>query len=390
MNAIRIRILVVGLVIGLLPVVGLSAADTKAKQKPEAQQTPQIQLAILLDTSGSMRGLINQTRTQLWKIVNELATAKQNGKVPDLEVALYEYGKSSLPKENGYLRMIVPLSDDLDKLSEELFALTINGGEEYCGQVIMAAAKQLKWSDSESDLKLIYVAGNEPFTQGSVSYKDACKAAIEKGITVNTIYCGPEAQGISTGWQAGAQLADGSFLSIDQNRRVAAVKTPFDQKLAQLSSEINKTYLTFGRAAVRKGAAKRQLKADQAAKTAAPAAAAERASFKGRSQYRAAADLLDAIKNGKVKLKDVKEAELPKELQKKSLVEKQAILNKKGKERTRIQNEIRTLAEQRKKYIADLQKKQAEGSKANTLDVAIIKSVRGQAARKNFKFGEKE
>ena len=41
-----------------------------------------IQLAILLDTSNSMDGLINQAKSELWKIVNELALAKKNGKSP--------------------------------------------------------------------------------------------------------------------------------------------------------------------------------------------------------------------------------------------------------------------------------------------------------------------
>lgn len=392
MAKLRIRVLFATLAVGLLavPLFTASAAEKKgAEETVKAAQAPKIQLAILLDTSGSMQGLINQTRTQLWKIVNELATAKQNGKVPSLEVALYEYGKSSLPKENGFLRKIVPLSDDLDKLSEELFALSTNGGQEYCGQVIMQATAELKWSNSDSDLKLIYIAGNEPFNQGSVSYKDACKAAIEKGITVNTIFCGPEAEGVRTSWQAGAQLADGSFLSINQNRQVAAIKTPFDKKLATLSSAVNKTYVTYGKTATRLRAAKRQVAADSAAKAAAPAAAAERAGFKGRSQYRAAADLLDALKDGKVKLEDIKDEELPKELQKKSLAEKKTFIAAKGKERTRIQNELRSLADQRKKYIAKQRKKQAGDDKENTLDEAIIKSVRAQAVRKKFKF-EKE
>ena len=171
---------------------GVHAAEPTAKEtpKPAEATTPKIQMAILLDTSGSMEGLINQARTQLWKIVNELATAKQNGQTPQLQVALYEYGKSSIPKDEGYLRQIVSLTDDLDAISEELFALKTNGGKEYCGQVIQAATGGLQWSKGDDDLKLIFIAGNEAFTQGTVDYKQACSAAIGKGITVNTIQPG--------------------------------------------------------------------------------------------------------------------------------------------------------------------------------------------------------
>ena len=188
---------------GLLLSTPAIAAEPPAEKEPEKpaektpakEATPIVQLAILLDTSGSMDGLINQARTQLWKIVNELATAKQNGKTPNLQVALYEYGKSSIPRSEGHLRQIVALTDDLDKISEELFALRTNGGQEYCGQVIQAATQGLQWAEGDTALKLIYVCGNEAFTQGSVNYKDACKEAIAKGIMVNTIFCGNKAQG---------------------------------------------------------------------------------------------------------------------------------------------------------------------------------------------------
>ena len=90
---------------------------------PDANGAPVVQIAILLDTSNSMDGLIDQARTQLWRIVNEFGRAKRDGRAPQLQVALYEYGKSTLPAEQGYLRMIAPFTTDLDQLSEELFAL---------------------------------------------------------------------------------------------------------------------------------------------------------------------------------------------------------------------------------------------------------------------------
>lgn len=357
--------------------------------KPAADDSPRIQMAILLDTSGSMNGLINQARTQLWKIVNELATAKRNGKSPRLEVALYEYGKSSLPKSQGYLRRIVPLTDDLDKISEELFALKTNGGSEYCGMVIQSATNGLKWSASGDDLKMIFIAGNEPFTQGPVDYKQACAAAIKKGITVNTIHCGPKAVGVRTGWQHGAELADGSFANIDQNRRVAAVKTPFDAKLNKLSSRINSTYVAFGKKSVREVNLRRQKKQDRLAAKAAPAAGASRAAFKGKDAYKASTwDLIDAIKAGKVKLKDVKTDLLPKEMQKMTLAERKAYLKKKADERQKIRDDIKSLAKKREKYIADARKKQAEKSKAASLDEAIIKTIRTQAVKKKFQFSK--
>lgn len=370
----------------LIPAVAF-AEEKKAETKESPKASPKIQLAILLDTSGSMNGLINQARTQLWNIVNELATAKRDGKTPQLEVGLYEYGKSSIPKSEGYLRQIVPLSHDLDKISEELFALKTGGGSEYCGMVIQSATNGLKWSKSDKELKLIFIAGNEPFSQGPVDYKDACAAAIKKGITINTIHCGPKATGISTGWQHGAQLADGSFSNIDQNRKVATIRTPYDEKLVKLSSKINKTYVAFGAPKQRQLRARRQVAQDAAAKKAAPAAAASRAEFKGKAAYNASAwDLIDALKNKKIKLADIKDEQLPEEMRKMSLQEKRAWLKKKANERDEIRKQIQKVSDQRKKYIAEQRKKDAEKPKSDAFGDALLKSIRGQAAKKKYEF----
>jgi hypothetical protein len=213
---------------------------------PAESGKPLIQMGILLDTSGSMEGLIEQAKTQLWKIVNEMALAKKGGKTPRLLVGLYEYGKSSIPASEGYLRMIVPLSEDLDRISEELFKLSTNGGSEFCGQVIQAATQGLKWSQSPQDYRVIFIAGNEPFTQGHVDYKVACKAAISKGIIVNTIFCGNHQQGIRTFWKHGADLADGKYMNIDHNQKIAHISAPQDKKIVELGKELNKTYLAYG------------------------------------------------------------------------------------------------------------------------------------------------
>jgi len=159
--------------------------------QPITQKTPpskaKIQVALMLDTSSSMDGLINQAKSQLWKMVNELATAQQNGQVPDIEIALYEYGNDGLSEHEGYVRQVANLTTDLDKISEELFALKTNGGSEYCGWVIKDGTNQLDWDTNNDVLKIIFIAGNEPFDQGKVDYRTSCKNAIEKGIIINFV-----------------------------------------------------------------------------------------------------------------------------------------------------------------------------------------------------------
>lgn len=341
---------VLGASIGLLLAgfVGPLAAEEAKQPAP-----PKIQLAILLDTSNSMDGLINQARTQLWSIVNEFQKAKLAGQDPQLLVALYEYGNDSLPASEGYIRLVVQMTDDLDKVSEALFALTTNGGNEFCGQVIDAAVRQLAWSDTNRDLRCIFIAGNEPFTQGDLPYEKACKAAADKGITISTIFCGNRDEGITTGWQQGAQLADGTYLCINQEASGVDPAAPQDNELARLSAELNSTYLAYGRPEERKSASVRQQVQDANAAQAASAVAASRADFKASKLYRNSGwDLVDAVADGTVKLEDLKQEELPEAMQSLSLEARREFVAKQTERRKNLQEQIRTLSEARRQFVA--------------------------------------
>ncbi len=352
-------------------------AAIAAKEKND--EAPLIQMAILLDHSGSMSGLIDQARQHIWKIVNEFATVRQGGKEPRLQVALYKYG-------NAQPERLVEFTDDLDKISQELFAITINGGNEYCGQVIQSAVDELKWSNDAADLKCIFIAGNEPFTQGPVDYKSACKNAIAKDITVSTIFCGGERQGIGGKWQDGAVLAAGTFVNIDQNQAVAVIEAPQDKKIAELSAKLNTTYIAFGTPEKQQEFAANQVAQDKNALTLNSYAVVGRAMAKCSNFYSCPSwDLVDACRLDKVKLTDIKKEQLPKELQKLSTEELKKYVDAKQKERDTIQAEIKELSQKRAEYIADEQKKLAAADpEANTLDEAIIQSVREQALRKNY------
>lgn len=298
-------------------------------------------------------------------------------------VALYEYGKSSLAQKDGYIRQIVPFTTDLDKVSEELFALKTNGGDEYCGWVIREATQDLKWSNSPDDLKVIFIAGNEPFTQGSVDYREACRVAISKAIVVNTIHCGRESVGLSGHWKDGAALADGRFLNIDHNRSIVHVEAPQDREIAELSTRLNGTYIAFGRAG--QMAEERQSVQDKNAASASTEALLQRAVTKASRNYRNESwDLVDALKNSTIKLEEVKDEDLPEALRDMSVEERKAHVEAKAKERTEIQQQIQQLNGQRQAYVA-AEAKRLQG-KTDTLGSAITKAVHEQAEKRNFTF----
>ncbi|WP_395718299.1 VWA domain-containing protein [Prosthecobacter sp.] len=350
-----------------------------AKVETAVADTPVVQIAVLLDTSSSMSGLIEQAKTQLWKLVNEFITAKQDGKTPVVQVALYEYGKSSLESREHWIRQIQPLTRDLDKVSEDLFALTTNGGDEYCGAVIQRATKDLAWDPNPKVYKAIFIAGNEPFTQGPVDSKKSCQGAIAKGIIVNTIHCGGEAQGIAEHWNQGALLADGQYLVIDQNQAVVHIEAPQDKEIVKLNEELNKTYINYGAAAP--AAKARQVAQDgNATAKAESGAAVQRTLTKVSANYfNGAWDLVDACKQKGFDITRVSEADLPEEMKKMTVDERKAYLSKKTAEREEIQKRVLALNKEREAYVATQRK---ESSKNDTLDTAMVKALRAQAEKK--------
>jgi TolB-like protein len=364
-------------------------SDTSAvtpKPPQDFGNKPLVQVAILLDTSNSMDGLINQARTQVWKIVNELVSSEKSGSKPVIQVALYEYGNTALSGDSGWIRQVLPFTEDLDSVAKELFALKTNGGDEYCGRVIKAAVDGLKWSDKSDVYKAIFIAGNEPFTQGQLPFQEAVAAAKAKNIFVNTVYCGARQQGIAEQWKAAAELADGDYANIDQSLRDYEVSAPQDNKIAELSGKLNDTYVVYGAAGKAKMAEKREV--SNMARSAGAAVAAERAAFQASAPAGALAadsswDVVSAVESGAVKRDEIKKEQLPDELKKLDKAGLNKYLDGKLAERKQIKEEINRLQAQRKAYIAQEEKKRAGG---NTLDKAMIDTIRRQATRRGYKF----
>jgi len=339
---------------------------------PLKEKDQTIMLALLLDTSNSMDGLIDQAKSQLWKIVNELAVAKcSDGARPNIRIALYEYGNDGL---------VSPLTSDLDVISEKLFALTTNGGNEYCGFVINKSLKQLEWSASKADLKMIFIAGNEPFTQGPLSYHLACGLAKEKDVVVNSIFCGSFSEGIETSWKKGADLTGGSYMSIEQNRKTVYVSSPYDEKIDALNDRLNDTYIYYGASGVHK----KELQAaqDSNAESYGQANKVERAISKSSHAYKNSSwDLVDAAKDDSKVITETKEEYLPKEMKGMTVEQRKEYVNQKSADRATIQKEIQVLNEKRKTHIAQ---QSAGKSEEAMLDATMINAIKGQAKSKNL------
>lgn len=342
-----------------------------------------IKIALLLDTSSSMNGLIEQAKSQLWKIVNQLAQAKKGGNYASLEIALYEYGNSRLSSRDAYVRQVVGLTNDLDEISKQLFSLTTSGGDEYCGEVIQRSISELEWQTESSGLQVVFIAGNEPFTQGSMPFSKACQNALSNNIIVNTIFCGDHQEGIRHKWKQGADITEGYYGSISMNEATVYVETPYDQQIEALNKSLNETYLAFGEN--KTYYQQNQVEQDNNSKLYGKSNMVERTISKSSHMYNNSSwDMVDAQKSGDLDLKSIKKEELPNEMKTMTINEQEAYVKEKAMQRSAIQAEIQRLNQVRTAFING----QNTDGKSNGLDYAMLNAIKAQAIGKSFTFDE--
>lgn len=347
---------------------------------PPPPEERKVQVAILFDTSNSMDGLIDQAKARIWNIVNQVGDLRYNGQQAGLEIGLYEYGNDGLKESDNYVEQVVALTDDLDLISQKLFGLTTNGGSEYCGAVIGKSLNELNWSTNPADLKMIYIAGNEDFDQGPVKWEEECKGANKLGIFINTIYCGPYDQGIREHWEDGALCSQGNYFNIDSDREIVHIDTPYDKDIALYNDSLNKTYYGYGIRGREKKAM--QVSEDANAEMESVAVAADRTVAKSKKGvYKNSSwDLLDAVDEGEIDLKDMKEEDLPEEFKGKNKEEKEALIEEIRSDRDLYQKKIAELAVLREEFIADERKKMAEsGKEADDFGTSVNKSLMEKA-----------
>lgn len=354
-------------------------ANNNLTQSPKAPP-PKIQVAILLDVSNSMDGLIDQAKAQLWNMVNILGKSRCDGVSPKIEISLYEYGRTTNDEKNGYVKQLLGFSSNLDTLSEILFSLKTNGGDEYCGQVIMNSLNELDWDKNTSSYKTIFIAGNEDFLQGRVLYKNACAIAKKKGVIVNTIYCGSRSSGIREHWNINDECGGGSFTNINQDESVDDIPTPYDNEILALNEKLNDTYVSYGASGSAYAASQKAL--DKKNYEMSKSVAVKRTMAKSQKNLYKNSDwdLVDKAEEDGGFINKLDPALLPDSLKGKSKEQIKAFVSTKKNERAQLQIQIAEKSNLRSKYIEDQTKNENKGQ---TLESEIEKIIINQA--KGFK-----
>ena len=341
-------------------------------------ENSKIQVALLLDVSNSMDGLISQAKDQLWNMVKVIGKIRCNEARPQIEIALYEYGRSSNDAKVGYVKQITAFTNDLDKLFYSLYSLTTQGGEEYCGHVINSSLEELVWDTSATGYRAIFISGNESFLQGDISYTEACKKAKSKGIVINTIYCGRREKGVEENWNLGAECGNGNFTNIDQDATPISFPTPYDTMLIVWYEKLKHTSIPYGSMPVYDTVPTYDTK--QIDKVIGWVVVKADTHLYSQSSW----ELTDAFEMDSSIIDDLDMKTLPDSLENKTRKELKVIVSDNLVERKRIRSEIKKMDAQRDQYIAK-EKDKLTGELPKTLLTEIEKIIREQIRRFNMK-----
>jgi hypothetical protein len=348
------------------------------------QQNPKrhkIQIALLLDVSGSMSGLITQAQSQIWRIVNEISHAEKNNVKPLVQLAFGTFGNVDF-EGNGFFKMYTPLTNDIDLIAENLFTLSTLGEHEYCGYAIQCALDSLQWSDSKDDYKVIFIAGNESFNQGATDYVKVCKYALKRNIILNTIYCGPKELGISQLWEDAAGRAKGKYMSINHDTKEKSMGTIWDNKLIDYGEQFNRTYVPYGKDG-EKNLMRQKAQDDNAAEMG-ENFMRERILFKASSSYdNEHWDLVDAYKKDNSIVASLESSDFPPEMQSMTVERKKQYLERKMREREVYKDGMKMYYEKSQEFL-----KISEGDNYAIMifDRSIMSILKEQAGRKDFIF----
>jgi hypothetical protein len=353
-----------------------------ATTAPTLKPNPRIEVCFVLDTTGSMGGLIEGAKQKIWSIANEMISAQPT---PELKLGLIGYRD----RGDDYVVKSFGLTNDIDAIYGHLREFQAGGGgdtPESVNEALAEAIHKMPWSSNNKVLKIIFLVGDAPphmdYPNGP-KYPDLSKEAAGKDLIINTIQCGEMAE-TKPVWQEIAKLSEGSYVGISQSGNVAVIATPMDKELSRLNERIGATLIPYG---------DRKLQAEvhakyAAAKSAPVSAMADRLTYNSKTgrAMQGRGELVDALNDKTLKLDEIDQKQLPAELQKLDRNELQERIAKTRDERADLQKKIVELSKKREAYIQTENKRLAAEGKGDAFDQKVTETLHAQAAKKGITY----
>ena len=346
-----------------------------------ANQHSRIDVVFVLDTTGSMGGLIQAAKEKIWSIATTLASAQP---APEIRMGLVAYRD----RRDAYVTRVVDLSSDLDSMYATLMDFQAEGGgdgPESVNQALHDAIYRMSWSQQAGTYKAVFLVGDAPphmDYQDDVKFPVTLGAAKAKGIVVNTIQSGRQSDTASA-WQQIAKLGAGEYFQVAQDGSAVAIATPFDEEIASLSAKLDATRMYYG-SAQEKEKQRRKVEAAEKLHTASSVESRARramfnASKSGSANFLGEGELVDEVSSGRVELSRIDKDKLPEPLQAMAPEEQAAVISETAERRNELKRQIGALAKERAAYL-DSKVEEAGGAR-DSLDDKLYRTVREQAGR---------
>ena len=360
----------------LAVVLGALAGSAVAKDSESTaqQKTPRVEVVFVLDTTGSMGGLLEGAKKKIWSISTEILAGKPK---PDVFVGLVAFRD----KGDAYVTKTTPLTDDLDKIYKELQGFQPGGGGDGPENVragLDEALSKIQWSADKTTLKIVFLVGDAPAHtdyQDVPTLEELCTKAVKSDVIINTVLCGGDHEAEKM-WKDIARRSEGKFFAIEQTGGVVAIATPYDKELGEMNDKLAGTMVAFGKKDARAGAAAREKDSEGLAGS----DKADRACAKAYAGRYSSDDLVDALKENRADLSKIANEELPEEMQKMSAEERRAFVEKKAKEREELRTKAIELARKRDAFLAEEAKKR--GDTKDGFDKVAVEALAEQAKKK--------
>lgn len=363
--------------LALLGMAGTGLAHDRIM--PTEQQPARIEVCFVLDTTGSMSNLIAGAKKKIWYIANEIARAQPT---PDVKFCLIGFRD----RGDDYVTRHYDLTDDIDSIYGKLSQFHAAGGgdtPESVNQALYESIANTSWSRDPAVMKTVFLVGDSPPHMdypNDIEYPQITKIAVNSDVVINTIQCGNNPNTTSI-WKDIAKRAYGRFSRIAQSGNVRIIHTPMDQDMVTLNKKIGQTLVPYGSHKRRQETSAKQSISEDAIGS----VTSDRLSYNARTGkvVQGGGDLIEDIDNGKAKLADIKDADLPIVLRGKSLADKRGYLAERKQERNELQRIVGELIRSRDAYIAREKKKQG---KRDAFDEEVTHMIREQAKRKGIHY----
>jgi Mg-chelatase subunit ChlD len=370
--------------------IGIEPIETEngAKSKRLASSKSKIDVVFVLDTTGSMSGLIHAAKEKIWAIANTIAKAEGS---PAIRIGLVGYRD----RGDQYVTIQTPLSIDLDSVYTKLMEYRADGGKdtpESVNEGLHRAVETMDWESGEDVYRVVFLVGDAPphmDYDDDIKYAESCRLALKKKIFINTIQCGA-IQETTPIWKEIAELASGRYASIPQSGGVVLPESPFDKEIAELSVQMDATRVFYGNFLQKSEQTQRSANAGIIYADASLQSIAQRAAFNtcpsGMANFCGGQELVSDVTEGRVKIEDLQKTLLPDNIRELSLEKLKSHIYEKLGERNRHQSQIIKLTEKRQSWLAEELAK--TGKERPEIDRIIFETIQLQASKSGIRFGD--